>query len=94
MHRTDALAVKLSSPGPVFYRDRRIGLGEQEFGMFKFRSMYVDSNLRQAALEASNDQTAARRAYAGSMRFGIAVPITTPVPIGLSSQPGPPSARS
>jgi exopolysaccharide biosynthesis polyprenyl glycosylphosphotransferase len=50
-----ALAVKLNSPGPVFYRDRRIGLGEQEFGMFKFRSMYADSNLRQAALEASNE---------------------------------------
>jgi exopolysaccharide biosynthesis polyprenyl glycosylphosphotransferase len=50
-----ALAVKLDSPGPVFYRDRRVGLGEREFGMFKFRSMYVDSNLRQAALEASNE---------------------------------------
>jgi exopolysaccharide biosynthesis polyprenyl glycosylphosphotransferase len=50
-----ALTVKLSSPGPVFYRDRRVGLGEQEFGMFKFRSMYVDANLRQAGLEASNE---------------------------------------
>jgi exopolysaccharide biosynthesis polyprenyl glycosylphosphotransferase len=50
-----ALAVKLDSPGPVFYRDRRVGLGEHEFGMFKFRSMYVDANLRQAALEASNE---------------------------------------
>ncbi len=50
-----ALSVKLSSPGPVFYRDRRVGLGEQEFGMFKFRSMYVDANLRQAGLEASNE---------------------------------------
>jgi exopolysaccharide biosynthesis polyprenyl glycosylphosphotransferase len=50
-----ALAVKLNSPGPVFYRDRRVGLGEREFGMFKFRSMYVDANLRQAALEASNE---------------------------------------
>jgi len=50
-----ALAVKLDSPGPIFYRDRRVGLGEQEFGMFKFRSMYVDSNLRQASLEASNE---------------------------------------
>ena len=50
-----ALAVKLSSPGPVFYRDRRVGLGEREFGMFKFRSMYVDANLGQAALEASNE---------------------------------------
>ncbi|HEY8027997.1 MAG TPA: sugar transferase [Gaiellaceae bacterium] len=50
-----ALSVKLSSPGPIFYRDRRVGLGEQEFGMFKFRSMYVDANLRQAALEGSNE---------------------------------------
>jgi exopolysaccharide biosynthesis polyprenyl glycosylphosphotransferase len=50
-----ALAVKLTSPGPVFYRDRRIGLGEREFGMFKFRSMYVDAADRQAALEADNE---------------------------------------
>jgi exopolysaccharide biosynthesis polyprenyl glycosylphosphotransferase len=50
-----ALAVKLTSPGPVFYRDRRIGLGEREFGMVKFRSMYVDAADRQAALEAANE---------------------------------------
>ncbi len=50
-----ALAVKLDSPGPVFYRDRRVGLGEREFGMFKFRSMYVDASQRQEALEASNE---------------------------------------
>ena len=50
-----ALAVKLDSPGPVFYRDRRIGLGETEFGMFKFRSMYVDAGERQAALEIENE---------------------------------------
>jgi exopolysaccharide biosynthesis polyprenyl glycosylphosphotransferase len=50
-----ALAVKVDSPGPVFYRDRRVGLGEGEFGMFKFRSMYVDAGQRQAGLEASNE---------------------------------------
>jgi exopolysaccharide biosynthesis polyprenyl glycosylphosphotransferase len=50
-----ALLIKLDSPGPVFYRDRRIGLGESEFGMFKFRSMYVDAAERQAALEAENE---------------------------------------
>ena len=50
-----ALAVKLDSPGPVFYRDRRVGLGEGEFGMFKFRSMYTDAAERQAALETSNE---------------------------------------
>jgi exopolysaccharide biosynthesis polyprenyl glycosylphosphotransferase len=50
-----ALAVKLDSPGPVFYRDRRVGLGEREFGMFKFRSMYIDAGERQAGLESSNE---------------------------------------
>ena len=50
-----ALAVKLDSPGPVFYRDRRVGLGEREFGMFKFRSMYVDASERQAGLELANE---------------------------------------
>jgi len=50
-----ALAVKLDSPGPVFYRDRRVGLGEREFGMFKFRSMFVDASDRQAGLESSNE---------------------------------------
>jgi len=50
-----ALAVKLDSPGPVFYRDRRVGLGEREFGMFKFRSMYVDAASRQAGLETANE---------------------------------------
>ena len=50
-----ALAVKLSSPGPVFYRDRRVGLAEHEFGMFKFRSMYTDASERQAGLETANE---------------------------------------
>ena len=50
-----ALALKLDSRGPVFYRDRRVGLGEREFGMFKFRSMYIDAGERQAGLEASNE---------------------------------------
>jgi exopolysaccharide biosynthesis polyprenyl glycosylphosphotransferase len=50
-----ALAVKLDSTGPVFYRDRRVGLNEREFGMFKFRSMYADAGQRQAALEAANE---------------------------------------
>jgi exopolysaccharide biosynthesis polyprenyl glycosylphosphotransferase len=50
-----ALAVKVDSPGPVFYRDRRVGVGEHEFGMFKFRSMYIDAAGRQAALEESNE---------------------------------------
>lgn len=38
-----ALAVKLSSPGPVFYRQERMGLNGYTFEMLKFRSMPVDA---------------------------------------------------
>jgi len=48
-------AIKLTSRGPVFYRNERIGLGEQPFGMMKFRTMYADAADRQAALEAANE---------------------------------------
>ena len=50
-----AAAVKLTSKGPVFYRDERIGLGEQQFGMLKFRTMYADAQAHQAELEAENE---------------------------------------
>ena len=50
-----AVTIKLTSPGPVFYRDRRIGLGEREFGMLKFRTMHADAAARQQQLEASNE---------------------------------------
>jgi exopolysaccharide biosynthesis polyprenyl glycosylphosphotransferase len=50
-----ALAVKLTSRGPVLYRDRRVGLGESEFGMLKFRTMRADAAVQQAELEASNE---------------------------------------
>lgn len=38
-----AIGVKLSSPGPVFYRQQRVGLNNQPFDMLKFRSMPVDT---------------------------------------------------
>lgn len=37
-----ALAIKLLSPGPVLYRQKRIGLGGKPFEMLKFRTMTVD----------------------------------------------------
>jgi Undecaprenyl-phosphate glucose phosphotransferase len=37
-----ALAIRLDSPGPVFYRQLRRGLGGRPFEMLKFRSMYAD----------------------------------------------------
>jgi exopolysaccharide biosynthesis polyprenyl glycosylphosphotransferase len=50
-----ALAVKLESRGPVLYVDRRIGVGEREFGMLKFRTMVADAAARQVELEALNE---------------------------------------
>jgi exopolysaccharide biosynthesis polyprenyl glycosylphosphotransferase len=50
-----ALAVKLDSRGPVFFVDRRIGIGEREFGMLKFRTMVADAPERQAELELENE---------------------------------------
>lgn len=38
-----ALAVKMSSPGPIFYRQKRIGWNGREFEMLKFRTMPVDA---------------------------------------------------
>jgi exopolysaccharide biosynthesis polyprenyl glycosylphosphotransferase len=52
---TIAATIKATSRGPVFYRDSRIGLGEQPFGMMKFRTMYADAADRQGALEAENE---------------------------------------
>jgi len=50
-----AAAIKLTSRGPVLFRDQRVGLGEREFGMLKFRTMYSGAAVSQAELEASNE---------------------------------------
>ena len=50
-----AAAVRLTSRGPVFYLDRRVGLGEREFGMIKFRTMVHGAAALQGALEAMNE---------------------------------------
>jgi exopolysaccharide biosynthesis polyprenyl glycosylphosphotransferase len=50
-----AAAIKLDSRGPVFYVDRRIGVGEREFGMLKFRTMIAEAAALQPALERANE---------------------------------------
>ncbi len=47
-----AVAVKLSSPGPVFYRQERMSLNGQRFQMLKFRSMPVDAEAGTGAVWA------------------------------------------
>ena len=50
-----ALAIKLTSRGPVFFVDYRVGLGQRPFRCYKFRTMCADAAERQAALEAFNE---------------------------------------
>jgi lipopolysaccharide/colanic/teichoic acid biosynthesis glycosyltransferase len=50
-----ALAVKLSSPGPVLHRQVRIGRNGVPFGFLKFRSMYIDAEMRKAQLTDRNE---------------------------------------
>ncbi len=45
----------LSSPGPVLYRQRRVGHNGQVFTLYKFRSMYIDAEARTGAVWASKD---------------------------------------
>ena len=49
-----ALAIRLDSPGPVWFRQQRVGLQGRPFWVWKFRTMGVDAPQRQADLEVAN----------------------------------------
>jgi exopolysaccharide biosynthesis polyprenyl glycosylphosphotransferase len=50
-----AVVIKLTSPGSIFFRQRRCGLNGQPFTMLKFRSMTTDAEQRQHELAALNE---------------------------------------
>lgn len=50
-----ALAIRLESPGPVFFSQQRVGLRGEHFCLWKFRSMYADAETRRAALVSHNE---------------------------------------
>jgi exopolysaccharide biosynthesis polyprenyl glycosylphosphotransferase len=54
-----AVAVKLSSRGPVIYRSPRPGIGGRPFACLKFRTMRVDIDLTEDQLEALNESSGA-----------------------------------
>ena len=50
-----ALKVRLSSPGPIIFTQKRVGFRGKEFKIYKFRSMYVDAERMGPALSSEND---------------------------------------
>lgn len=55
-----ALAIKLESAGPVFYRGARVGRGGKPFRIFKFRSMVADAERQGAASTHAQDRRVTR----------------------------------
>jgi exopolysaccharide biosynthesis polyprenyl glycosylphosphotransferase len=50
-----ALLIKISSPGPIFFRQQRSGLNGRPFTIYKFRTMAVDAEQRKHELAALNE---------------------------------------
>lgn len=51
-----ALLIRLDSPGPILFIQRRVGKNGREFPVFKFRSMYSDAEQRLDALLGTNER--------------------------------------
>ena len=65
-----AAAIKLTSPGPVFYRGERVGLDEKRFRMFKFRTMVVDAD-KSGVMSTSQDDVRITKIGALLRRFKL-----------------------
>ncbi len=50
-----ALLIRVDSPGPILFKQTRVGKWGRLFPMYKFRSMYIDAEARKAALMAQNE---------------------------------------
>ena len=50
-----ALAIRLSSPGPILFRQLRVGRGSEPFRIFKFRTMVADADAQKEGLRSLNE---------------------------------------
>jgi lipopolysaccharide/colanic/teichoic acid biosynthesis glycosyltransferase len=55
-----AVAVKLDSPGPAFFRQTRVGRGRRPLALYKLRSMVADADRRGPAVTAGDDDRITR----------------------------------
>src|SRR5690606_9440210 len=59
-----ALIIKLNSPGPVVYKQRRVGRNGKHFTMYKFRTMYLDAESKTGPMWAQeNDPRVTKVGY-------------------------------
>jgi len=49
--------IKLESPGPIFFKQKRVGTNGRVFNIIKFRSMYIDAEERKAELLRNNEMS-------------------------------------
>jgi exopolysaccharide biosynthesis polyprenyl glycosylphosphotransferase len=50
-----ALAIRLGSPGPIMFKQTRVGLNKRHFTLYKFRTMVIDAEKKLKELESSNE---------------------------------------
>ena len=58
-----ALWIVLDNPGPVFYRQQRVGKGNKDFGLLKFRSMRVGADKMSLITIGDRDPRVTRAGY-------------------------------
>ena len=66
-----AVAIKLDSPGPVFFRQRREGFNDRQFLMWKFRSMHVEDCEHDQIVQAKRDDPRVTRVGAFLRRTSL-----------------------
>ena len=73
-----ALAIRLDSPGPVFFRQRRHGFNQEEIVVWKFRSMRVGADSEELDLREGEDVREAIRERGADCEIVLADEVLTP----------------